>query len=422
MNKLAHALWMAAALAAALPGAAVAQTNAEATAAPASPTSALVGDLEAVLGTLADRHIEVNPEAARRAVFECVARTADPQARLFTADAYAHWNEELRGLDFHPGVLLTMTNAVPCVREVTAQGTPLQPGDLLLAADGVALTNSTIVEADARLRGHSAAPVSLLVRRGEAVLTVDVARALSPLPALANVEEWPQGIGYIRLNGLYENSGRDVADRLRAWAEAGRFGFVLDLRGAGGGDLASVTPLAGSFATPGSLLYAVRDRQDQDLEVAKAPAGAPLDTPIMVLVNRATVGAAEVLAAVMADSVRGALLVGEATGADPLVREASELPGGDLLYLATRRVVTAGGLIYDGARPVAPDLVVSPAAGADDRYETAGGPDRRATLDVELGDRALRDRIRGDAALRRALDVLLGLKALNIRAGGVSSP
>ncbi|MCO6401440.1 MAG: hypothetical protein J5I99_09465 [Verrucomicrobia bacterium] len=54
-------------------------------------------------------------------------------------------------------------------------------------------------------------------------------------------------------------------------------------------------------------------------------------------------------------------------------------------------------------------------------FEPEPGPDRRAKLAEEATDRALRDRVRGDAALQRAVDVLLGLKALNIGVGSVLS-
>jgi len=355
-----------------------------------------------------------------------VARAADPRARLLTPDAFAHLQQERAGLDYHPGVRLSMTNATPRIAAVDTNGPAgpagLQVDDLLLAADGRSLTNVTLIDASLALRGHSTNALTLWVQRGGALLTVEVARALAPLPALESAEKLPRNIGYLRLNGLYKDTGREVVSTLRGWAETGRFGFVLDLRAAGGDDLASIVPIGSLFARGGDLLFTFRDLDEQDLSVHKAEEGDPLETPMLVLVDERTTGAAEVLAAVLADSTRGALLVGAPTGGDALVREALTLPSPDLLYISTRQLVTAQGARYSGAATVEPDLVVTGRGVRADGFEADPEHDRRETLDVELTDRALRDRIRGDEALTRAIDVLLGLKALNIRASGVSSP
>lgn len=391
-----------------------------------APTDPIAHEIKALMAVLAARHIVVDPDAAQRAVVECVARTADPQARLLGESEFAHLQEERQGSDFHPGIRLSMTNATPRIAAVDTNGPAAVAGlmadDLIMAADGRALTNVTLVEATRLLRSHGTNAMELVVQRAGAALTVQVARALAPLPAIESAEKFPQNIGYLRLNGLYRDSGREIVSTLRGWAETGRFGFVLDLRGADGDDLSSVVAVGSLFAKGGDLLFAFRDHDDQDQGVYKAVEGDPLETPVMVLADGDTAGAAEALAAVLADSVRGALLLGSPTAGDALVREAVTLPGEDLLYITTRRLVTADGATYGGDVRVLPDIAVVAGAGIADGFEPEQSGDRREKLEVELSDRALRDRVRGDAALTRAVDVLLGLKALNIRASGVSSP
>lgn len=395
---------------------------AAAPAAPAAPANPLVADLNTILAILEAKQITVDPAAARRAVYECIARTTDPEARLMSTQEYDHLREEQQGLDYHLGIRLTMSNATPCIHAIDSERPDLRVGDLIVAVGNRAMTNLTLVQASRLLRGHTNETLQLtLLRPGAGLTTVSVTSALSPVRAIEVAEKLPQNIAYLKLNGLYKDAGRELVSVLRGWAETGRFGFVLDLRGADGDDLASVIPAASLFATGGSLLYALRDLDDQDLNVAKASEGDPLDTPVMVLVDERTAGAAEVLAAALSDSVRGALLLGTPTGGDAMVREALPLPQGELLYITTRRLVTADGEVYAGSVRVQPDIVVDPRTPDGPDFEHEAGPDRREVLEVELGDRALRDRIRGDAALKRAIDVLLGLKALNIRAGGVSS-
>jgi C-terminal peptidase prc len=396
-------------------------------AAPPAPRSdaQVVGDaVQAALQALASNHFQVATSAAGVAI-EAAVRTVDPGARLLTAEQAAHLREEQGGRDYGFDLRLTVSNAQPVVVEGNAadpaRAGGLWPGDLLLQIGDASATNLTLPAALALLRGHEPSTVLLRVQRAGAVVTSEATRVLTTLAPVEAAEKWPRDLAYMKINGLYApDAGRSVVAALRGWSETGRFGFILDLRGATGDDLTAVEAIASLFARAGTQLCTFRDRQDQDVSSYKARSGDPLQTPVVVLVDEATTGAAEVLAAVLSDSVRGALLLGAPTAGDPLIRDAVHLPGDYLVYLATRRLVTAEGTVYDGHAGLEPDVAATRSA-ASDFYEPDLQMDRRATLAQEIEDRALRDRWRGDPALRQAVDVLLGLKALNIRAGGVSS-
>lgn len=396
-------------------------------AAPAPRSDAqVVGDaVQAALQALASNHFQVATSAAGVAI-EAAVRTVDPGARLLTDDQAAHLREEQGGRDYGFDLRLTVSNAQPVVVEGNAadpaRAGGLLPGDRLLQVGAASATNLTLPAALALLRSHESSTITLLVQRAGVVVTSVATRVLSTLAPVEAAEKWPRDLAYMKINGLYApDAGRSVVATLRGWSETGRFGFILDLRGATGNDLAAVEAIASLFARAGTQLCTFRDRQDQDVSSYKARSGDPLQTPVVVLVDEATTGASEVLAAVLSDSVRGALLLGAPTAGDPLIRDAVRLPGDYLLYLATRHLVTAEGTVYDGRAGLEPDVAATRSAAASDFYEPELQMDRRATLAQEIEDRALRDRWRGDPALRQAVDVLLGLKALNIRAGGVSS-
>ena len=218
------------------------------------------------------------------------------------------------------------------------------------------------------------------------------------------------------MNGVFERSGKDIVSTLRGWAETGRAGVVLDLRGAGGVDAQSAADTASLFAESGALLFTFRDAQDRDIGVYKSNSSLPLNMPAMILIDEETRGSSELLAAALAGSTRGVMLIGSVTSGDPLVREVLDLPDGEHLYLASKRLVVADGKIYNGSEGVKPDLVVAPTAIPATDYEPEPVVDGKKELsDEEKEDKLLRERIRGDETLRRAVDVLLGLKALNIR-------
>lgn len=395
----------------------------------APPTAAarLAAEVEAALQVLAGDGLSVDFASAGEAALEAAVRTLDPAARLLSPEQAAHLRQESAGRDYSVAIRCSMTNGQPVVAEVldaspeAAGG--MQAGDLLRAVNGCVLTNTVLPAVLPSLRADTPGNATLLVVRAGTVFTAVVARTLIELPAVETAEKWPRDLAYLKVNGLFTpESGRELVATVRGWSETGRFGCVLDLRGAGGGDLKAVETLGSLLARGGDLLFTFRDREDQDLSVHKAHEGEPLHTPLLVLVDRNTRGAAEVLAAVLKDSVAGALLVGEPTAGDPLVREVMELPGGRLLQVAQRRLVTADGQVYDGRAGLVPDLTVTRTATPADAYEAEETmPDRRTSGTREAENRALRERMRGDLVVRQAVDILLGLKAFNPGADGASS-
>lgn len=370
------------------------------------------------LKLLSDRGIQVDAAAAQKSIAVALARTADPGAEIVSEAEAKHRREELSGLDFTAGLRLSISNGLPLVIDVHADGPAskagLAAGDVLLEIGGTnAFELTTLPDAIRATRRHGADRLEFRYRRGaHPSNSVPVTLALLKLPAIECAETLPNGIFYIKVNGLYPEAGAAIATALRGWTARSRSGVILDLRGSGGDHLESVQTVAGLFAKNGDVLFTVRDRRDQQLELVKAAGDKPLGVPVMVLVDRDTRGASELLAAVLSDSVKGAMVVGRTSHGDPLVREYLKLQSGDLLYVATKLVVTADGTRYDGRSGVKPD--VQAGGLMQPEFDAEPVADRRALLDQELQDFALRNRVRGDAALRRAVDILLGLKALNI--------
>jgi carboxyl-terminal processing protease len=379
----------------------------------------LARKVEAIIEALSARGIELNSAAGGRALIECIARGADPFARVMDAAAYARLREEQAGWGYHTGVRFTVKKGAPVVAGTPESGdSVLRVGDEVTSIDGEPAANLAIGDVWTRMRGHSETTLALTVKREGVALTVEVARARAPLPSIELSEIWPREIGYARVNGFFRSQPGAVLALLREWDAKNLAGGILDLRGAGGDDVAGAAALAEPFASPGSLLFAVRDRDENDLDTHRASSGArPIDMPIMVLADETTSGAAEIFAAVAADSVRGVLTIGRPTAGDPCIREGIEMPDGSILYMAVRQIVTGNGTKLDGRAGATPNVSVASRV-ARPEYEPDGARDRRERLEVEALDRELRERVRGDAVLQRALDVALGLKALNIPARG----
>ena len=385
----------------------------------AGDAAALHVAVDQTLATLASRNLTPDFPSTARQLQLAVARGADPQAALLTASEATNLIAGLAGQTFATGVRLSMSNGLPAVIDVASNSPAarvgIQKGRFITAVGSNAIDRTTLPVAIRLLHGNVADVLRLTVEDAAGTATnVDCALTPSTLPAVESAEPFPNGIFYVRVNGVFSGAGAAFAASLTAWSDTNRTGLVLDLRDAGGDDLESARAIASTFAAPGAPLFSMVEAHGAKPQPYVATGGA-YQVPVMVLVDGRTRGAAEVLAMALKDNVRGVMLFGSTTAGDPAVRELIRLPSGEFLRVATRSLSTRPGRIYDGRGGIDPDVRVS-GGPAPDEYDVAPAADRRALLEQEVRDYALRSRCRGDEALRRAVDVMLGLKALNIRA------
>ena len=388
--------------------------------APASSND-VVQAVKEVVNVLQKYGLPFDARVTRSAVVDAVIRAADPQGRLMSETDIAKMKEENKGIFYEVGIRVVLTNGAFTIEEVkkdsAAEKAGLKTGEVVQEIDKGNIAGLKPTDVGELLRGQADQTVTLKIQdANSATRDVEVKRDPVEAGAIQVAEELPANLCYLKLNGVFERSGKDLVSTLRGWAETGRAGVVLDLRGAGGGDAQSAADTASLFAESGAFLFTFRDAQDRDIGVYKSNSSLPLHMPAMILVDKKTRGSSELLAAALAGSARGIMLIGSVTSGDPLVREVLDLPDGKHLYLASKRLVVADGKIYNGGEGVKPHLVVAPTAVPAIDYEpepVAGG--EKELSDEEKEDTLLRERVRGDETLRRAVDVLLGLKALNIR-------
>ncbi|MDP2991669.1 MAG: S41 family peptidase, partial [Kiritimatiellota bacterium] len=194
------------------------------------------------------------------------------------------------------------------------------------------------------------------------------------------------------------------------------FGVILDIRGANGMDLASVVEIGSLFAHAGDTLFILRDGHNTAVAAYQAKAGQPMDKPVMVLIDQDTSGAAEVLAGLLS-VCKGAMLIGTPTRGDDRVRNVIPLANDHVLYIATQRIELGKGPAYyqKGVLPHVHVAQTNEPAGRASEF-AAEEPDIFAGIsEQERQDRALIKRVDGDVILRRAVDILLGLKALDFK-------
>lgn len=225
----------------------------------------------------------------------------------------------------------------------------------------------------------------------------------------------PTGIGYVRLRSVEHDAGNETAALLKEWGETVAGGVVLDLRGAGGESYVGAVDTAALFAPAGTELWQMEALDGENFGVGGAKEGLRLHSgPLMLLTDGQTRRAGELLAAALAGQ-KGVMVLGGEGAGDPMVREWVGLTDGVVAWTAVRRLVAGGGREYVGQEGVRPDVEIGEGAYLEEPYEPREPRLRKGkTLsEEEIEDRALRDRTRYDAVLRRATDIVLGLRAMS---------
>ena len=369
---------------------------------------------------LAENRLAPSNGTAKAALLEALIRASEPSVVFLDEAELAARTQRRTTREWGLGVTLVATEGLPRVAAVRpdspAAAAGIQPGELIAKVGGRdVLTGAALQFVRGLLaEGDDAALEIGLIGADQKSRTVTVERTRQTEASLTDVEDLPAGMGYLRAEGVFPGAGAEIVAALDKWQAAGMVGAILDLRGAGGMAAEEIPAVAARFEPAGATLYQVFDRQGRELESVAAGRERVAGVPLMVLVDEETTGAAERLAAVLAGGVKGVMVIGRETSGDPMIREPKKLSTGRYALLATRELKTADGASYAGASGVAPDVAITDAALDETVYEPDAPVLRKGkTLsEEEKEDKALRDRTRNDTYLRRATDVLLGLKAL----------
>jgi carboxyl-terminal processing protease len=379
-----------------------------------------VAEISAVL----EAHgVVFQPETLCSNVLQAVIRAIDPGAASMTPEQAAQLQEQEKGVYYDIGLKLIQTGKIVKVSGVTtnspAQAAGVPVGGILEKIDDQIAGDIAVEQIVNRLRGRKDEPVTLTIGstdNNSAARTFKLTRTFMQTPVTGTMEFWPQKIGYLKINGLFEGSAEQIVTQLKDWSTTNCVGIILDLRGANGLNLDAVGEIAGLFAHPVPLLFTVKDGFNKTLKsYLAAKNDKPLDQPVLILIDGNTRGAAETLAAVLQDC-QGVILVGMPTRGDDRLREPLAIANGNVLYIALRRI-DLGKEGYNG-KGLKPNVCVTPAPEEKGKAKDAAVEEDNGLFsrlsEQEKEDRALNTRIGNDLILRRAADITLGLKALKL--------
>lgn len=252
----------------------------------------------------------------------------------------------------------------PYVEVVSAlHGTPaykagILPGDRIMKIGDESTVDMTMDQVLAKLRGQPGTFVAVTVLRGaDIVFTAGLVRAVIEVPDVKHAM-MPGGVAYLRIIQFTAATPDKVREAIASFKESGYKSLVIDERGNPGGLLPAVVRIA-SYLLPAGTIVSTRSRDAAADELFVAP-GNPLvspSIPIIVLIDKGSASASEILAAALHDNAR-AMLVGETSYGKGSVQQVFFLRNGDGAFkMTTARYYTPDGKNIDRIG-IAPDVVV----------------------------------------------------------------
>jgi carboxyl-terminal processing protease len=263
------------------------------------------------------------------------------------------------------------------MRGQPAEKAGIRSGDIVVRVDGVDITGMDVSESVLLIRGPKGTEVVLtILREGSAEpLVIPVVRDRIEVPSVAQarllVEEGAPEVGYIQLTVFAAETQEELVKAITELSDDGAEAFILDLRNNPGGFLNSAIEVASEFIDDRVIVY--QEGSDGERVAMEARHGGhALDMPLIVLVNRGSASASEIVAGAIRDHDRG-LLVGETTYGKGSVQNVHGLSDGSEL-----RVTVAVWLTPDGTlihkEGIEPDIVVTPKP-PDDADDAAASED-----------------------------------------------
>jgi len=279
--------------------------------------------------------------------------TLDPHSNFYDPKAFAQMREDQHGKYYGVGMTIqpqpdpTAKNGLKIVVVAPFEGTPsykagIRPGDVIVNGDGKSTEGMDSAAVASLLKGPRGTHVTVTMsREGSAKpLVFDLVRDEVSRPSVDLAFMIRPGIGYMHVTNFMETTSREVGDALDKFGDIN--GLVIDLRANPGGLLNEAVGMADKFLQKGQIVVSQKGRAfpDQVYRVAHGEEGKKY--PIVVLVNRNTASAAEIVSGALQDHDR-ALIVGETTFGKGLVQTVFQLSENTGLALTTYHYYTPSG-------------------------------------------------------------------------------
>ena len=297
-------------------------------------------------------------------VRELRKRHGDRFSEYFSPESLESFNQQLEGR--FSGIGLSVIGVKQGLRVAAvfprspADRAGIEPGDTVVSVEGESIAGKSSTEATKKIKGPEGTEVTIGVRDGKTkkVRELTLTRAEVLLPNVSSRVEKIDGreLGYVRLLSFSEGAHALLGRAVEKVEREGAEGIVLDLRHNPGGLLGEAVRSASLFLPEGEVVVRTESRS-QGESVHETGEGRVTSLPLVVLIDRATASAAEILAAALVDN-GDATTVGSRSFGKGVFQEEKPLANGGALKLTVGEYFTPDGVNLAESHGIHPDVKV----------------------------------------------------------------
>jgi len=307
-----------------------------------------------------DKYITTD-EDSYVAIGTMVASLDDPYTKFLDPKDFAEETSSIKGSLKGIGVQIATKEGklmvVAPIEDSPAEKAGLLAEDEILEIDGVSTKGITIDKAADKIRGEEGTPVKLTIKRGAEVKPYTIIRKEIELKAVStkvpNNVVLNNDIAYIRLSSfISKNAGKEFENVLIQ--NKNKRGYIIDLRSNPGGLLTNAIYIS-DLLLPRGIIVSTVDR-DGYKETERAIGRQLTNKPIVILINKGSASASEIMSGAMKDNKR-AVIVGEKSFGKGLVQEINRLPNNAGVNITIQKYLTPNGTDIN-KKGIEPDILV----------------------------------------------------------------
>ena len=256
----------------------------------------------------------------------------------------------------------------------------------------------SLAEIDGLLTGTPGSVVNVSVvrpRRAQPVKSA-LTRAIIVDPPISD-KMMEDGIAYIKVDDFPKGRSQEISNKLKAVQKDGAKKIILDLRNSGDGEESEGIATANLFLNHGTITYLQGQKYPKQVFNADPEKAVVSSLPLVVLVNRGTAGAAEIVAAAVMENARGDV-VGDKTFGSGSIQKVIDMPDGSALVLSVAKYYSPSGKAVQDAA-ITPNILVAdsnddfiapdedenaPDDAQKDKQEKANQPDEQLNRAVQV--------------------------------------
>jgi carboxyl-terminal processing protease len=288
-------------------------------------------------------------QALTHAAIQGMLHTLDPHSNYLDENEFRMMREDQRGSFFGIGSIIQQQAdgivVVSTVRGGPSEKAGIRPGDLIREIDGKTTEGMSNTQAVQKLRGDKGTVVEVsILRTGfSEPLKFSLTRGEIPTNSVYYSFMLTPTTGFILIKDFGETTSEEFERAVQNLKRQGMKELVLDLRNNGGGVLDAALGICRQLLGPDQLIVTQKGRDGRDPLPTTTPKGAALDPfPLVVLINRGSASASEIVSGAVQDHDRG-IVVGTTSWGKGLVQSVLSINRTRGLALTTARYYTPSG-------------------------------------------------------------------------------